>query len=142
MKRYLNKKASFEIASQSMLWIPRIFFLIIFLIVVLSPIGCYSKNKQNQLSLLDNKESDLIVFEIKKCLEKGISEQFLDRCLNRDNIGVKITSNEISFVLNQDKYEKELCGISRKHICKEETVLINVNNQLKKVIMDVVVIFE
>jgi len=142
MKRYLNKKASFEIASQSLLWIPRIFFLIIFLIVVLSPVGCYSKNKQNQLSILDHKESDLIIFEIKKCLENGISEQVLDKCLSRQNVGIKIVSDDVSFILNQDKYEKEFCKLSKKYICKEETALINSNNRLEKVFLDVVIVLE
>jgi hypothetical protein len=142
MKKYLNKKASFEIASQSLLWIPRIFFLIVFLIVVLSPIGFYSKNKQNQLSILEHKESDLIIFEIKKCLEQGISEQTLDRCLNRQNIGLNIISDDISFILNQDKYEKEFCKLSKKYICKEETALIRSNNRLEKVFLDVVISLE
>ena len=143
MKNFLNKKASFEISSQSLLWIPRIFFLIAFLLVVTAPVGCYSITKQNQLKIINQRESSLILNEIKVCLENGISEQSLDKCLNRNNMGVKIISNDISFILNPNKYEKEFCNISKKHICpKEETALIKLDKELKKVTIDLVIINE
>lgn len=143
MRKFLNKKASFEISSQTLFWLPRTFFLIVFLLVVTTPIGCQSINKQNQLKIIEQREASLILNEIKVCLEKGISEQFLDNCLDNKNIGVKITSSDASFVLNPGKYEKELCNFSKKHICpKEETALIKVNDELKKVAIDLVMVLE
>ena len=138
----MNKKASFEIASQSIFWLPRIFFLIIFLIVVLTPVGCYSQNKQAQIRKIEQSKSDIILIEVKTCLEKGISENLLSKCLIEKNVGLTVTSNDISFVINPDRFEKEFCKFKDKYICKTETSFIKVNNEIKRVIIDMVMKIE
>ena len=138
----MNKKASFEIASQSIFWLPRMFFLIIFLIVVLTPVGCYSQNKEAQIRKVEQSKADVILIEIKTCLEKGISENLLSNCLKEKNVGLTVTSNEVSFAVNSDRYEKEFCKFKDKYVCKTETSFIKVNNEIKKVIIDMVVKIE
>ncbi|MEK6936538.1 MAG: hypothetical protein AABW58_00535 [Nanoarchaeota archaeon] len=144
MKKFLNKRGSaFNFAFQTMWLVPKIFFLIIFLLVTTTPIGCQSINKQNQLDVIYEREAALIMSEIKTCLQNEISEQFLARCLNRENIGVKVISEGIAFILNPDNYEEEFCKISKKHVCPpEETTLINDENKLRKVKISLVMLNE
>ena len=138
----MNKKASFEIASQSIFWLPRIFFLIIFLIVVLTPVGCYSQNKEAQIRKIEQSRADIILIEVKTCLEKGISENLLAICLKEKNVGLTVASNDVSFVINPDRFEKEFCKFKDKYVCKTETSFIKVNNEIKRVIIDMVMKIE
>ena len=135
----LNKKAEEDFASESILSIPRIVFLIFVLIILVSPIGCYSKNKQEQLAKARVYETSLLFIEAQKCLEKGISEKSFQECFKRENIGVKIDSGDNFFIFNLEKYEKELCKLSKEVKCLDEIVIIKQNNEIKQVNIDMVV---
>ena len=141
MKKFLNKKASFELSSQMVLWFPRIAFLIVFIIVVTAPIGCYSQNKNEQIRKIDQQSLDFAIFDVKNCIEKiGVDPKKLNKCFNKPNIGIKVYDNEnIDLIFNENLYQEyEFCQLSKKYICKSEISFIKLNNELKEVTIQVV----
>lgn len=134
----LNKKASmFDIASQSIFWIPRIFFLIVFILVVLTPIGCYSKNKINLLEKVEENQINLIINEIKTCVENGFSELEVNNCIKNKKVGFVVSSDDTSFVINQNKYEKEFCAF-KNYICKNKDFFVKTEDKIVKINIDIV----
>ncbi|MBI2672172.1 hypothetical protein HYX16_04525 [Candidatus Woesearchaeota archaeon] len=146
MKFKLNKKGSaFDISSQMILWFPRILFLIVFIIVVLAPIGCYSTGQKEQLIKLNNFKADLNAELIKNCIEKeGVNEIKLNKCFFKENVGAKVTFEGKEIILNKDIYdEKELCPKKPKCINpKQKSVVLNVDNNIKIILIDLVMIIE
>lgn len=142
--KIFNKKAGFDISSQSIFWLPRILFMIAFVLVVTAPIGCYSKNQQEQLKLIKSQNSELSLIELKNCLEiSNLDKEKTISCLNNKNLGATIKTYSNSFVINQEVYqEKDFCNLNKNYICKQETSLLKINNELKKVEIDLVIINE
>jgi hypothetical protein len=146
MKLKLNKKGSaFDISSQMILWFPRILFLIVFILVVLSPIGCYSTGQKEQLQKLNSFKADLNSELIKNCIEnEGLDEIKLNKCFFKENVGAKITLEDKEIVLNKDIYdEKELCPKKPKCINPEQkSIVLNIDNDLKIILIDLVMLVE
>jgi len=137
----INKKGSFEIGSQMIFWLPRIFFLIIFIIVVTAPVGCFSKGQKEQIKKIEYLKADLAFIKLKSCLEKeGLNPVKVDKCFNDKNVGAKIVSDKIAFVINQEKYnDKDLCFLSEKCIPKlYPSSFILVNKELIKIDIELV----
>ena len=139
----LNRKASFEISSQSIFWFPRVLFMIIFIIVVTSPIGCYSKNQQEQIKAINLQKAEISILNLKNCLEKfNLDQAKVESCIS-NHLGAVINTNEKSFVINQEIYsEKNFCDLSKKYTCSKEIAFLKINNELTKVNLDAVVINE
>ncbi|MBS3171489.1 hypothetical protein J4449_02660 [Candidatus Woesearchaeota archaeon] len=136
-----NKKG--QDVSEGILNIGRIIFLVVVLITLTLPIGCYSKNKQVQLDKINEYEADFLIFEVKSCLEKkGISEKPFKECFIRENVGVKITSPDSSFIINPEKFEEELCNLSRNIKCKKDTLIIKEEEKIRQVFVELVVNYE
>lgn len=142
MRKYLNKKATMDIGFQSIFNLLRPIFVVIMILSTLTVVGCFNQSKQEQLDLIKKQEFDSVINEIKSCSEQGISEQILEKCITRKNAGFRILSEDLDFVVNRPYYEKEFCGISKKHLCDKQPreFTVKVNNEIKKVSVDLVMI--
>ncbi len=139
MKKLYKKGSVLDISSQSIFSLPRILFVILFIIIVTSPIGCYSKNKEQVLEKIKENEAELILNEITSCIEKGFSEQEVSKCFTRNNVGFVVKSESISFVINPSNYKDEFCNPKTKNIiCKNRDYLLKTDEEITKINIDMV----
>ena len=141
MKNYpkLNKKASIEWGSQIIFWIPRILYIIVFILSVTAPTFSFSNNQQELLKKIESYNTDLAFFKLKNCIENhGFSN--LDICFDNKNIGVKIIAEKDIFI-NKDKYdEKNICKIDKNcFIPEQKEYFVKLDNEIKKINIDMVV---
>ncbi len=132
----INKKGSvLDTTSENIFWLPRILFMIVFIIVVTTPISCFSQEKLELLKSLEEETVDLTFFELKNCIEKeGLNEAKLNSCFTKQNIAALIEVDEDSFYINKNKYEKELCiSASNTITCPSQESFLKINDEIKKV---------
>jgi len=115
----MNKKASFILTGELMLWIPRLFLLIISLFAVTWILGTYVSRSPNtsdiEFYILSNR-----LFYSKNCFSYGgksiidvsrFNQDILENCINfGENIALKLTldydGKKIELINNEDLFKR------------------------------------
>lgn len=115
----MNKKGTFELSSQTILWIPKILLFILAVFIILTPIGCYINR-----SVKDGTAESYIVMEkVVSCLKReGFDKDKLNDCMEQEKYGIKISKEKEEIVFNNKKYlDKVFCDVKENYFCRKET---------------------
>lgn len=115
----MDKKGAFELASQTVLWIPKILLFIFAVFIILAPIGCYINRDVED----GRAESYIVMRKAVSCLKKeGFDEVKLNDCMEQERYGIKIFSEDKDIVFNKDKYlDKVFCDQDKRFFCRKQT---------------------
>ncbi len=144
MKKLLDKKGTvFDDISQGMFSIPRLFLIVFVAFLIALPTGCFSQNQELALRKVKLQEKSIALAELKICLEKeGLVKEKLSSCFNRNNIGIKITSNSDKFFINENNFDEQFCRLSNDYICPKDNFLIKINNEFQEIQVEMVINLE
>lgn len=138
----MNKKASFILTGELMLWIPRLFLLVISLLAVTWILGSYV-NRSSDISDVEFYILSNRLFYSKDCFSYNgnsivdinrFDQNILESCINfGDNVGSKLTLNyndkDIEIFANKDLftkgfYTKDMKSKQYKYKDKKNYVLV------------------
>lgn len=128
----MNKKGDFELASQMVLWIPKILLFILAVAIVLGPVSCYiSRNVED-----GNAESYIVMKKVIYCLEKyEFDKDKLNNCMKQEKYGIKISTENEEIMFNKEKYlERDFCS-HENYFCRNETKKIRDKEFLIEVVV-------
>lgn len=129
----MNKKGSFELSSQTVLWVAKTLLFMLAVFIILAPIQCYITR-----SVEDGRaESYIFMKKVVECLEKNsFEENKLNDCMKQSKYGARISIEDKEIIFNKERYlERVFCDVYGNYFCRNETKKIENREFLIEVVV-------